>query len=66
MVYKDGDWTLYKREITWKSDGKKRTIYFFAKSTPKSGVPCDMPDGYIVGKNPKTGMRYLQKKDKKK
>lgn len=35
--------------------------YFFAKSTPKSGEPSPMPDGYEVGSNSKTGLPFLRR-----
>ncbi|HEX9817247.1 MAG TPA: hypothetical protein VGB18_09725 [Candidatus Thermoplasmatota archaeon] len=56
---KDG-YTLHTREVTLKGDRIQR-IYFFAKSKPKSGKPCEMPTGYKVGKNPRTGLPYLKK-----
>ncbi len=60
MAYQMDGYTLHKREVTLKG-GRTQTIYFFAKKEPKSGEPCDMPDGYVVGKNPKTGLPYLKK-----
>ena len=49
MTYTYKDWTLYTRDVTLKGD-KKQTIYFFARGKPKSGVPCDMPEGYRLRK----------------
>ena len=63
MVYKYKDWALYKRDITLKG-GKNQTIYFFAKGKPKSGTPCDMPEGYKLLKTDESkgsGMPYLTK-----
>ncbi len=63
MVYKQGDYTLYTREIDWKgTPGKKQTIYYFAKKIPETGTPCDIPDGYEVGVNKRTGLPYLKRK----
>ena len=61
MVYKHGEWTLYKRDVKLKG-GKWQTIYFFSRRTPKSGKPCDLPDGYEVGVNKRTGLPFLRKK----
>ena len=60
MPYTHDGYTLYVKYITLK-DGKQYPMYFFSKKTPKSGNPCDMPDGYVVGKNEKTGFLYLKK-----
>jgi len=60
-VYKYGKYTLYKRKVELKS-GKTLTIYFFSSKKPKSGKPCEMPDGYTVGINPRSNMPYLKKK----
>ena len=62
MVYTHGDYTLHSREIILKSNGKKQTMYFFSKKKPKSGTPCDKPEGYSVGVNGRTGLPYLKKK----
>ena len=60
MAYTMGDYTLHKREVILKG-GRTQTIYFFAKKIPKSGEPCDMPPGYEVGRNAKTGLPYLKR-----
>lgn len=60
MAFEVDEYTLHKREVTLKG-GRKSEIYFFAKSKPKSGVPCEKPDGYIVGRNKRTGLPYLKK-----
>lgn len=59
MVYKYQGWTLYKIEPNFKNIGK-RTMYFFSKKKPKRGTLCDMPEGYKVGVNPRTGLPYLE------
>jgi hypothetical protein len=61
MAYKEGAYTLYTMNVNLKG-GKKQTIYFFSKRTPKSGKACDMPDGYKVGINKRTGLPYLKRK----
>ena len=60
-VYKYGRYTLYKKRVTLES-GKTLTIYFFSDHKPKSGTPTGMPDGYVVGINPRSKMPYLKKK----
>ena len=62
MPFKHDNWTLYTREVILKG-GRKQKIYFFSKRTPKSGTPCDMPEGYRI-KETKTkgsGMPYITK-----
>jgi hypothetical protein len=61
MVYKYEGWTLYTRNVNLKG-GRQQTIYFFSKRSPKSGTPCDLPNGYAVGVNKRTSLPYLKKK----
>jgi hypothetical protein len=61
MAYTHEGWTLYTRDVTLKG-GRKQTIYFFSKRTPNSGTPCELPSGYSVGVNKRTGLPYLKKK----
>jgi hypothetical protein len=60
MVYTQGDYKLYTRDVELKG-GKVQTIYFFSKRIPKSGKTCDLPSGYEVGVNKRTGLPYLKK-----
>jgi len=60
MVCTYKDYTLYKREVLLRG-GRPQTIYYFAKSTPKSGEPCDLPEGYKICENPKTKFAYIKK-----
>jgi len=55
------DYTLYTREVNLRG-GRPQRIYYFSKGTPKSGEPCDLPDGYKICENPKTGFAYIKKK----
>ncbi len=65
MPYMHKGWTLYTRDVKLKK-GPKVTIYFFSKRKPKSGHMCDeMPKGYKVGENKRTGLPYLKKDGKK-
>ena len=61
MAYVHDGWTLYSRDVELKG-GRTQTIYFFSKHKPKSGTPCDLPSGYTVGVNKRTGLPYLKKK----
>jgi hypothetical protein len=61
MVYKYKDYILYKKDVTLKYN-KRQTIYFFSKRIPKSGTPCDLPDGYEVIVSERTGLPLLKKK----
>jgi len=61
MGYTYEGWTLYCKDVKLKG-GKIQTIYFFSKRKPKSGNPCDLPSGYTVGVNQRTGLPYLKKK----
>jgi len=64
MVYMQGDFTLFVKYISLKgTPGKKWPMYFFSKKQPKSGDPCDMPEGYVVKVNEKTGLPFLKKKE---
>ena len=60
MAYTYKNYTLYKKEVNLRG-GRPQTIYFFAKGTPKSGTPCDLPSGYKVCENPTTKFAYLKK-----
>jgi transcription termination factor NusA len=59
--YKHEDFVLYEKEIDVKG-GKKRRVRFFSKETPDEGKPIDLPDGYEVKGNKKTGVPHLRKK----
>ena len=60
-TYRYGDYALYRKEITV-SPGKKRTIHFFSRTEPEDGGPVDLPAGYEVKVNKKTGVPYIRKK----
>ena len=55
------EYTLYKKEIG-KYKGKKTIIHFFSKEKPDIGYPVQLPDGYKIAVNKKTGIPYLKKK----
>ena len=58
--YRHGDYTLYRKEI--EVGVGKRTIHFFSKAEPDKGEPVELPDGFEVKVNKKTGVPYLRKK----
>jgi hypothetical protein len=62
MTYTYKGWILHTREVNLKG-GKSQKIYFFSKSNPKTGIPCDLPEGYRVkeAKTKGSGMPYLTK-----
>ena len=60
-TYRYGDYALYRKEIKV-GPGKKRTIHFFSRAEPEDGGPVDLPDGYEVKVNKKTGVPYIRKK----
>jgi len=60
-TYRYGDYTLYRKEIKV-GPGKKRTIHFFSRTKPEDGRPVDLPKGYEVKVNKKTGVPYIRKK----
>ena len=61
--FKYGDYTLYEREIETK-DNKKQVVRFFSKAEPEGARPIELPEGYEVKENAKTGVPYLKKKKK--
>lgn len=61
MVFIYEGWMLYTRIVHLKG-GRKQEIYFFTRKPPKSGVPCDMPEGQTVGVNSRTGIPCLKRK----
>ena len=63
MAYTYEGWQLYVIEPNFKTIGKRK-MYFFSKRSPHRGIPCDMPDGYEVKVNSRTGLPYLKYKNK--
>lgn len=57
-AFRYGEYALYRREVPW-SGGGTRIIHFFDDKPPKEGEACDLPDGYEVRVNDRTGMPYL-------
>jgi hypothetical protein len=63
MSYEKDGYILHTREVTLRG-GREQRIFFFCKkgNKPKSGRPCDMPNGYATGVSKQTGLPYLKKK----
>lgn len=61
--YMRGDYTLYEKQVNI-GKGKKRVVHFFSKAEPDDGEPIDLPSGFDVKVNKKTGVPYLKKKKK--
>jgi hypothetical protein len=61
--FRYNDYTLYQKTIII-NDEDKRTIHFFAKEPPETGKPAELPEGYEVKINRKTGVPYIRKKHK--
>ena len=59
--YKYGEYVLYKKEVKLGSD-KIRTIHYFSKYKPNDGKQVQLPDGYEIRLNKKTGVPYIRKK----
>ena len=50
---------LHMRDVTLKG-GRQQTIYFFGREA-KEGAIDEMPEGYIVVENTRTGLPILKK-----
>lgn len=61
MVFVYDGWTLYQHEKEF-LNGEVKTIYFFSKRQPRfNAEPCELPAGFKVGQNKRTGLPYLKK-----
>jgi len=50
---------LHSKDVTLRG-GRKQTIYYFARAQ-KEGVMDDLPSGYAVMENSRTGLPMLKK-----
>lgn len=57
---KGQNYILHRQEVKLKGSGKLQTIYFFSKNT-REGALDDLPDGFEVVENSKTGLPVLRK-----
>jgi len=51
---------LHCKDVKLKSTGRLQRIYYFSRNKGKNA--CDLPAGYKVVENPKTGLPFLKKK----
>jgi len=49
---------LHSKEVTLRG-GRKQVIYYFAREERDNS--CELPDGYVVMENPRTGLPMLKK-----
>ncbi len=49
----------YWLHVRWTKSGAAQ--YFFAKAISKSGEPCNLPSGFEVGANSRTGLPFLRR-----
>lgn len=61
MAFERNGYTLYQRQQKIRGD-RYQTIYFFTKRKPVVGETCEVPQGYLVVVEKKTGIPYLRKK----
>ena len=62
MVFETYDgWKLYSRVIFLKG-GNHQLVYVFSKRIDSRYTPCDLPEGFTVGVNKRTGFPYLKRK----
>lgn len=61
MVFERNGYTLYAREQKVRGE-KVQTVYFFSKRKPIVGATVDVPGGYLVVVEKKSGIPYLRKK----
>lgn len=58
-AYTHGPYTLYHKVVET-GDGDTRDLYFFARTAPEDARPSDLPDGYEVGVNERTGVPFVR------
>lgn len=51
---------LHRKEITLRGSGRTQLIYFFSKQ-PTDDTVDELPEGYIVVENKRTGLPVLKK-----
>lgn len=61
VVFERDGYTLYAREQKTRGE-KALTVYFFSKRQPIVGRAVDVPEGYVVAVDGKSGVPYLKKK----
>jgi hypothetical protein len=61
VVFEKNGYTLYARKQGVRGN-REQTVYFFSKRKPVVGQTVDVPDGYTVSVDRKTGVPYLNKR----
>lgn len=56
---------LHKKQVTLRGGNRLQTIYFFAKE-PREGAIDEVPEGFHVVENVKTGLPVLRRNENKK
>ena len=56
---------LHGKDVTLRN-GRQQKIYYFARSEKEGDTLNDVPTGYSVGENQRTGLPFLTKADKAK
>ena len=51
---------LHSKQVTLRGSGKLQTIYFFSK-TPGEGAMDNLPEGFTVVENERTGLPTLKR-----
>lgn len=58
---KGTSYILHAKDVTLRGSGKKQRIYFFARDQ-RSGALDEIPSGYTVIENQRTGLPILKRK----
>jgi hypothetical protein len=62
MGYSFEKWNLYRVDIKIKGN-KRRKLLFFSKWTPKRGTLCNLPKGFTVDVNKRTGFPFIKRRE---
>lgn len=62
---KGQEYFLHRKEVTLRGGNRLQTIYFFSKS-PGEGAIDEVPAGFHVVENTKTGLPVLRRDENKK
>lgn len=41
--------------------GRQQVLHYFAKEVKATATPCDLPEGYEVVENPRTGLPFIKR-----
>ncbi len=59
---KGTDYYLHNKKVKLRGSGKDQIIYFFAREVRVADALEDIPEGYEVKENTKTGLPILKRK----